>query len=62
VTNYGTISHLKSEGTPNTKTILQNGYRWKGLIKEIPEQKELRNNINSVPSYKQYKQKQQNNY
>jgi hypothetical protein len=44
------------------KTILQNEYRWKGLIKEIPEQKELRNNINSVPSYKQYKQKQRNNY
>jgi hypothetical protein len=53
------VSKVKVHQTQNYTT------KWislERLIKEIPEQKELRNNINSVPSYKQYKQKQQNNY
>ena len=39
------------------KTTLQNWYRWKGLIKEIPELNKLCKSINSIPSYKQNKQK-----
>ena len=51
MTNDGTKGHTKYQRYTKLKSILQNEYHWNRLIEEIPNLKELCNNINSVPSY-----------